>query len=50
MLTHFAFSYEKIFKFFKFDNIKKKSVNLNYDDIKMFRYNFEIDFDILLKT
>ena len=49
MLTHFAFSHEKIFRFFKFDNIKRKPVDLNYDNIEMFRHNSEVNFDILLK-
>ena len=49
MLTHFAFSYKKTFRSFKLNNMKKKFINLDHDNIEMFRHNFEIGFDVLLR-
>ena len=46
-LTHFSLLYLKPFKIFKFDDIKKKVIN--FDNVSFFRYNFDIDFEILFK-
>ena len=40
-------SYLKILEFFKFDDIKWKIID--FDDVSFFRYDFDIDFEILFE-
>ena len=47
-LTHFSLLYLKSFEIFKLDDIKKKIINFN--NVNFFRYDFDIDFEILFKT
>ena len=47
-LTHFSLLYLKTLEFFKLDDMKWKIIN--FYNVNFFRYDFDIDFEILFET
>ena len=48
-LTHFSLLYYKIFKIFKFNNMKKKINDFNRENFFHYNYDFNFDSEILFK-